>query len=208
MRRSSHRATSKPQLAGSQRRHRHAARLQPRHPGPVRTQPRASWRRPVPARRRPAAALSCPAGVSKRKAPSPSQPSQRWRMWNCTVHRALSRRWRRRCSQARSSGAAFMSAGNTRPDVPTKVSMPSPCAQARRARAPKCAQQRLDGRLPCAEARDEAIERLGVREVEPAACPASRNLRPDRGHGVHTGAPARRRPTALRRPSAPRGRRR
>jgi hypothetical protein len=38
-----------------------------------------------------------------------------------------------RCSQARSSGAAFMSVGNTRPEVPTKVSMPRPAAHARTA---------------------------------------------------------------------------
>ena len=39
--------------------------------------------------------------------------------------------WRRRCSQARSSGAAFMSVGNTRCELPTKVVMPRPAAQSR-----------------------------------------------------------------------------
>jgi hypothetical protein len=29
------------------------------------------------------------------------------------------------CSQARSKGAAFMSVGNTRPELPTKVATPS-----------------------------------------------------------------------------------
>ena len=43
---------------------------------------------------------------------------------------------RRRCSQARSSGAAFISSGNTRPDVPTKVDTPSACTQARSASGP------------------------------------------------------------------------
>ena len=48
---------------------------------------------------------------------------------------------RRRCSQARSSGAAFISAGNTRFDEPTKVLMPRPSAQSRRACGDKTSSQ-------------------------------------------------------------------
>ena len=47
-----------------------------------------------------------------------------------------------RCSQARSKGAAFMSRGNTRCELPTKVSMPSPAAQSRSACGPKTSSQR------------------------------------------------------------------
>jgi len=71
-----------------------------------------------------------PAGVAKRRAPSALQPSQRCRTWKATPS------WRSRCSQARSRGAAFISVGKTRPEVPTKVSMPRPRIQARRASGP------------------------------------------------------------------------
>ena len=58
--------------------------------------------------------------VSKRSAPSASQPVQRCRACSRTP-RSPSRR-----SQARSSGEAFIAAGNTRPLVPTKVGWPRP----------------------------------------------------------------------------------
>ena len=76
-----------------------------------------------------------PCGVAKCSAPSSSQPSQRWRWWNTTPCS------RKRCSQARSSGAAFMSVGKTRPEVPTKVSTPRPAAQARTASGGKACSQ-------------------------------------------------------------------
>ena len=64
-----------------------------------------------------------------------AQPSQRWRM-------CRRKPWpRSRCSQARSSGAAFISAGNTLPELPTKVLTSSPAAQSRRACGPSCCSQ-------------------------------------------------------------------
>ena len=68
-----------------------------------------------------------PSGPVSCNDPSSAQPCQRWRTWNRTPL------WRRRCSQARNKGAAFISLGNTRPEVPTKVSMPRVCTQVRRA---------------------------------------------------------------------------
>ena len=56
-------------------------------------------------------------------------PVQRWRMKNSTGGPFLG--WRRRVNQARNSGAAFMSVGNTRPELPTNVSIPKRAAQAR-----------------------------------------------------------------------------
>ena len=54
-------------------------------------------------------------------------------MWNATPAS------RRRLSQARNIGAAFLSTGNTRPDVPMKVSTPNAATQARNASAPNAA---------------------------------------------------------------------
>ena len=66
-------------------------------------------------------------GRSKtRLPPALVQPIQRWRGMKVTP-------WlRSRCSQARSSGDAFMAAGNTRPLDPTNTGWPSASHQARR----------------------------------------------------------------------------
>ena len=74
-----------------------------------------------------------PSGISKRNARGPSHPHHRCRTWMTNPA------WRSRRSQARRSGAAFISVGNTRPDDPMKVSMPKSRAQARNAPAPKAA---------------------------------------------------------------------
>ena len=187
----------------AQRRHRHAA-LPATAPRRRRSPAATSWRRPAPARRRrPGTLLARRRREAQRggRRRGVAQPSQRWRMWNCTPAA------RSRCSQARSSGAAFMSFGNTRPEVPTKVSMPRPCAQSRNCCGPKRAQQRLDLRAALAEAADEDVEGLGMREVQAAAA-GQQELAADRRHGVVQVRPRRRRRRALRPPSGRRGRRR
>ena len=84
-------------------------------------------------------ATCSPWGVSKRICQPVSvgwrSPSQRWRMWKLTGTPWAG--WRKRCNQARSKGAAFMSAGNTRCVLPTKVSMPKPCTHWRNSAGPK-----------------------------------------------------------------------
>ena len=67
----------------------------------------------------------CPSGVANTKAPEFDQPSQRCRMQNRTPEL---RNW---CNQARSNGAAFMSVGKTRPELPTKVPIPKASAHSR-----------------------------------------------------------------------------
>jgi len=124
-------ATSKPQLLA-----RSGAMARPRAASSgtqAPSEPRRDQLAPPSASTVASAANACsPSGPAKRRvASSPAQPSQRWRMWNCTPPA------RSRCSQARSNGAAFMSLGNTRPDVPTKVRMPSSAAHARTASGPK-----------------------------------------------------------------------
>jgi hypothetical protein len=100
-------------------------------------------------------------GVSKRSAPFCHQPSQRWRAWNTTPAA------RSRCSQARSSGAAFISCGKTRPELPTKVDAEAmrPVAQVA---AAESASQRPTARTAFAIARTK-LRGLGMRQVEPAA---------------------------------------
>ena len=145
-----------------------------------------------------AATCRSPWGTAKRRAPSGAQPSQRWRMWNCTP------RPRSRCSHARSSGAAFMSAGNTRPEVPTKVSTPSPCAQARRCSAPK---RSSSGAICALRAPKRAANGANgsecVRFSPPL--PASRNLRPAEGMASNTctATPAWASTSAAMRPAGP-----
>jgi hypothetical protein len=86
--------------------------------------------------------VTSPAGAWKRSTTSPRASGcnapgcQRCRM--CSRTPAA----RSRCSQARSSGAAFISSGKTRPELPTKVPMPSPVAQSRSACGPKASSQR------------------------------------------------------------------
>mmetsp|Transcript_116494 Transcript_116494/g.323857 ORF Transcript_116494/g.323857 Transcript_116494/m.323857 type:complete len:307 (+) Transcript_116494:327-1247(+) len=123
-----------------------------------------------------------PSGVAKRSAPIPgsaAQPVQRWRIANLTPAA------RSRCSQARSSGAAFRSAGNTRPELPTKVSTPSPAAQARSASASKL---RSSGSICAARAPKRPTKGSKgsecVRFSPPL--PASRNLRPTLGLASNT----------------------
>ena len=59
-------------------------------------------------------------------------------LWPFIAQVAIGRRaFRNRRSHERSNGAAFKSLGNTRPEVPTNVSMPSPRAQALSASGPK-----------------------------------------------------------------------
>ena len=186
--------TSNPQLAGnsaatSTPRWRNSGTQAPSDPS------RGQLRAAQGQHHRPRPQHSSPSGVSKRKAPSSVQPVKRCRMWNCTP------RARSRCSQARNSGAAFMSAGNTRPEVPTKVSMPRPCAHSRSAGASKSPQPEArpahDG---AAVAGDEGVERLGMREVQ-AALAGQQEFAPDRRHGVEHLAPLAQARHALRRPS-------
>ena len=145
-----------------------------------------------------AATCRSPWGTAKRRAPSCAQPSQRWRMWNCTP------RPRSRCSHARSSGAAFISAGNTRPEVPTKVSTPSPCAQARRCSAPK---RSSSGAICALRAPKRAANGANgsecVRFSPPL--PASKNLRPAEGMASNTctATPAWASTSAAMRPAGP-----
>ena len=80
-----------------------------------------------------AVTVRSPVGVENTSAPPASQPVQRWCTWNTTP---LSRSRR---THARSIGAAFMSIGNTRPELPTKVSKPSSRVQARNASASNAA---------------------------------------------------------------------
>ena len=90
---------------------------------------------------------------------------------------------RRRCSQARSSGAAFMSVGKHAArgaDEGLDAEAVRPVAQRL---GPEGAQQRLDLRAALAEAAGEALEGLGVREVQ-AARAGQQELAADRGHGV------------------------
>ena len=196
------RPTSKPQLDGRSGATLDAARCQQRHPGAVGAEPRPARAAQRQHASRPARTQRRPSGVAKRSAPSASQPSQRWRMWKCTPAP------RSRCSQARSSGAAFRSVGNTRPELPTKVSMPSPCAQARSACGSKRVEQRRQLRR-CARrsARRNGVERFRMGEVH-AALAGQQELAADRGHGV-VQLDLRRRPRPAPRPPSGRpGRRR
>jgi len=68
--------------------------------------------------------VNSPPGVPKRSAPSPVQPCHLWRAWK-TTPLSSSRR-----SQARSRGDAFIMTGKTRPELPSKVSIPSSAAHA------------------------------------------------------------------------------
>jgi hypothetical protein len=107
--------------------------------------------------------------------------SQRWRMWNCTGT-PVPPGWRSRCIQLRSSGAAFMSVGNTRPESRQRSRCPGPVPRRAPAR-PETLQQRSDLPLACTEPGYEALGRLGVRQVQ-AADTGQQELAPDRRHGV------------------------
>ena len=146
-----------------------------------------------------ASARTWPVGVSKTsdvEAPWPvvvsSHPTQRQRMWNVTgtaigsaTPAAPSTRpavapWRSRCIHARSSGAAFMSAGKIRPDVPTKVSTPSPLAQSRTFSAPNVSSH--GAIMPCRAPYRLAKMPAGSECVKfRPPLPASKNLRPTDG---------------------------
>ena len=76
-----------------------------------------------------------------------------------------------------------MSVGNTRLEVPTKVSIPRPCIHSRNASGEKSAQQRLDLIATCAVAGEEDIERLGMRDVH-ASFACHEEFASHAGHGV------------------------
>ena len=124
--------TSKPQFDGCSGASVDAARLQPAAPRRRRSPAAASWRRPAPARWPAAHAAARPAAsrsAARRRRPSPASGGA-----------CASARPARAAGAARRAAAARPScrSGNTRPELPTKVSMPSaarPVAQRRRRRS-------------------------------------------------------------------------
>ena len=196
--------TSKPQFDGCSGAMATPRCASQRHPGAVGAEPRPAARRPAPAPTAPACtrALALPAWRSAAP-PSPApQPSQRCRMWKRTPAA------RRRCSQARSSGAAFMSVGKhaaRAADEGVDAQARGPVAQ--RVGAEGLAARARPAPRARAVARQEGSHRLAVREVQPALA-GEQELAPDRRHGVvEFDRHARVRP-APRRPSARPGRRR
>jgi hypothetical protein len=89
---------------------------------------------------------------------------------------------RRRASQARSSGAAFISAGKTRPELPTKVLTPSPRPRPA-GRPARRLEHRLDLGPAAAVAPGEGLEGFRMGDVEPALA-GQQELAAHRGHGV------------------------
>jgi hypothetical protein len=159
-----------------------AAAPPPPHAPPA-AAPRRRRNRAAPSCRRPAPAA--PRGARRRGSPGGGVEAQRARRrpaGPAVAHMKAHPRpgWRRRCSQARSSGAAFMSVGKTRCELPTKVSTPRPAAQARRFSGPKAREQwrRCCARL--AVARGKASNGSAWVRLSPPL-PASRNLRPTEG---------------------------
>ena len=163
---------SKPQFDGCKRRDVDAARLQQRLPGAVGTE-----LRPAAAAEREHhgvgvhvhfAARAWRSAARRRRA-SRCQRCCTWKRTPCS---------RRRRTQPRSSGAALRSVGNTRPELPTKVSTPSPRAHSRRVVGIEIAQPAA---RPRACVRGSAATKAGlgsewVRLSPPL--PAIRNLRP------------------------------
>ena len=98
-------------------------------------------------------------------------------MWNCTPAA------RNRCSQARSSGAAFMSFGNTRPDVPDKGLNTKAVRPIHHLPRPECLEHRLHLGLARTKTAREFFERLRMREVEPATS-GQQELAADRSHCI------------------------
>ena len=121
--------------------------------------------------------ISC-APCANTSRPASSQPLQRWRMCICTGQPGAG--WRRRYSQARSKGAAFISVGKTRPEEPTKVSMPKSCAQRRAPGPSNWASDAAKGSWAAPKRRAKISGgSLCVRFRPPR--PASKNLRPTEG---------------------------
>ena len=145
-----------------------------------------------------ATTLRGPSGVSKRKSPSASHPLQQCRA--CTMRPDC----RNRLSQARSSGADFISVGKMRPEDPTNVSIPSPRTHARSASGPKAARSGSSclRRLPYRE-RNACDGSEWVRFKPPF--PAKRNLRPTDGMASNkfTCAPPAKATSAAIRPAGP-----
>ena len=110
--------------------------------------------------------------VASSTMPIPAQPA--------VAHVELHPSPRNRCSHARSKGAAFMSTGNTRPEVPTKVSTPSPAPRPAPS-GPKAFQQWGQQRLAFTPTLDKAIQ--GSEWVRFMPYP-QQELAPHRGHGI------------------------
>ncbi|KAG1252357.1 hypothetical protein G6F65_017957 [Rhizopus arrhizus] len=124
-------ATSNPQLAGRSGATSTPCACRPATQAP--SEPSLAQLPPPKARTTASVAIvRTPSGVSNRNpsaegASLVAHPSPRCRIWKRTPEA------RNRASHARSNGAAFISSGKTRPDEPTKVWMPSSCAQSRNA---------------------------------------------------------------------------
>ena len=143
-----------------------------------------------------------PCGVSMHRSSRPCasrvSATQRCRMCSRTP------RPRSRCSQARSSGAAFRSRGKTRPELPTKVSTPRPAAHSRSAAGGNaCSRGSTEARRSPKRVTKRSIGSLCVRFSPPL--PASRNLRPTDGMASNksTCTPARASTSAAIRPAGP-----
>ncbi len=102
-----------------------------------------------------------------------------------------------------------MSVGNTRPELPTNVSMPNSYTQARQRVRTERLQPRRD---PVHDARHNELEKnlgpLGMRQVHPAALPGQARTCGQPKASRRTNRRAGRDQPALRQPSARRGRRR
>ena len=178
--------TSKPQLAGASGAIATPRCLQQRHPGAVGAQPR-----PARAAQRQDRGLGPYHALALRRRRIARRPRSRpadEAMPHVKLH-----------ARARAAGAAMRAAAappscrweTPGPNVPTKVAMPSPCAQSRSA---------CGAELPAARARPAGGARRNARRrcSNGSECvrlrpplPASRNLRPDRRHGVEDLAPGR-----------------
>ena len=110
-------------------------------------------------------------------------------------------------SQARSSGEAFIARGKTRPELPMKVGWPSPSAQAVRAAGGKASMNGASRSPRRAVAGQEGRQRLGMRQVQPAAA-GDQQLAGRGGHAVQHAYPRPAAGPAPPPPSARRGRRR
>jgi hypothetical protein len=76
-----------------------------------------------------------------------------------------------------------MSVGKTRPELPTKVSMPSSRRQVSRLLRPEVFQQRAQPGRRLGKAADEGLEGLGMGQVQPALA-SQQELAAHRGHAV------------------------
>ena len=176
-RKASLQATSKPQLAGRKGMIRTLRAFS--HGTQAASEPRRGQLAPPRASRHASARTSKrPAAVSN-VYPSFSNPIQRWRGMSRTPW-CSSRR-----SQDRSSGEAFMTLGNTRPELPTKVSVPRPWAQLRMS----CGGNSSSAGRSRAVALPKRVRNVSYSSewvmLRPDL-PASRNLRPNVGMASKT----------------------